>query len=34
MYHPSQDYNGVSLVDLEFKPSRRELREADKEGDS
>ena len=34
MYHPSQDYNDDSQVDPEFRPTRRELREADKEGDS
>ena len=34
MYHPSQDYNGDSQVDPKFRPTRRELREADKEGDS
>ena len=34
MYHPSQDYNNNSQVDPEFRPTRRELREADKEGDS
>ena len=33
MYHPSQDYNDDSQVDPEFRPTRRELREADKEGD-
>ena len=33
-YHPSQDYNDDSQVDPEFRPSRRELREADKDGDS
>ena len=33
MYHPSQDYNDDSLVDPEFKPTKRELKEADKEGD-
>ena len=33
-YHPSQDYNDDSQVDPEFRPTRRELREADKEGDS
>ena len=32
MYHPSQDYNIESLVDPEFKPTKRELKEADKEG--
>ena len=34
MYHPSQDYNDDSQVDPEFRPTRRELREADQEGDS
>ena len=34
MYHPSQDYNDNSQVDPEFRPTRRELREADEEGDS
>ena len=34
MYHPSQDYNDDSQVDPEFRPTKRELREADKEGDS
>ena len=34
MYHPSQDYNDNSQVDPEFRPIKRELREADKEGDS
>ena len=33
-YHPSQDYNDESQVDPEFRPTRRELREADEEGDS
>ena len=33
-YHPSQDYNNDSLVDPKFKPTKRELKEADKEGDS
>ena len=33
-YHPSQDYNDDSQVDPEFRPTRRELREADQEGDS
>ena len=33
-YHPSQDYNDDSQVDPEFRPTKRELREADKEGDS
>ena len=34
MYHPSQDYNDDSQVDPEFRPTRRDLRKADKEGDS
>ena len=34
MYHPSQDYNDDSQVDPEFRPTRREHREADEEGDS
>ena len=34
MYHLSQDYNDDSQVDPEFRPTKRELREADKEGDS
>ena len=33
-YHPSQDYNNDSQVDSEFSPTKRELRKADKEGDS
>ena len=32
-YHLSQDYNDNSQVDPEFRPTRRELREADEEGD-
>ena len=31
-YHPFQDYNDGSQVDSKFRPTRRELREADKEG--
>ena len=34
MYHPSQDYNHDSQVDPEFRPTRRELREADEEDNS
>ena len=34
MFHPSQDYNDDSQVDPEFRPIRRELREADEGGDS
>ena len=33
-YHPSQDYNDDSQVDPKLRPTKRELREADKEGDS
>ena len=33
-YHPSQDYNYNSQVDPKFRPTKRELREADKEGNS
>ena len=33
-YHPSRDYNNDSLVDPEFKPTKKELKKADKEGDS
>ena len=33
-YHLSQDYNDDSLVDPEFKPTKRELKETDREGDS
>ena len=33
-YYPSQGYNNDSLVDPEFKPTKRELKEADKEDDS
>ena len=33
-FHPSQDYNDNSQVDPEFRPTKRELREADEEGDS
>ena len=32
-YHPSQDHNDDSQTDPEFRPTRRELREVDKEGD-
>ena len=31
-YHPSQDYNDDSIVDPEFRPTKRELKEADKGG--
>ena len=31
-YHPSQDYNDDSQVDPEFRPTKRELKEADEEG--
>ena len=33
-YHPSQDYNDDSQVDPEFRPTKRELKEADEEGES
>ena len=33
-YHPSQDYNDDSLVYPEFRPTKRELKEADKKSDS
>ena len=33
-YHPSQDYNDDSQVDPEFRPTKKGLRETDKEGDS
>ena len=33
-YHLSQDYNDDSQVDPEFRPTKRELKEADREGDS
>ena len=33
-YHPSQDYNDDSQVDPKFRPAKRELKEADEEGDS
>ena len=32
-YHLSQDYNDDSQVDPEFRPTKRELKEADEEGD-
>ena len=34
MYHPSQDFNDDSQVDPQFKPTKKELKEADREGDS
>ena len=34
MYHLSQDFNGDSQVDPEFKLTKKELKEADREGDS
>ena len=34
MYHPSQDYNNDSQVDPKFRPTKRELKKADREGDS
>ena len=33
MYHLSQDFNDDSQVDPEFKPTKKELKEADREGD-
>ena len=33
-YHPSQDYNDNSQIDPEFRPTKRELKEADEEGNS
>ena len=33
MYHLSQDYNDDSQVDPELRPTKRELKEADEEGD-
>ena len=33
MYHLSHDYNDNSQVDPEFRPTKRELKKADKEGD-
>ena len=33
-FHLSQDYNDDSQIDPEFRPTRRELREADEEGNS
>ena len=33
-YHLSQDFNDYSQVDPEFKPTKKELKEADREGDS
>ena len=32
-YHPSQDYNDDSQVDPKLRPTKRELKEADEEGD-
>ena len=32
-YHPSEDQGDLSTVDPEYKPSKRELKEADDEGD-
>ena len=34
MYHPSQVYNHNSRNDPEFRPTRREPKEAGEEGDS
>ena len=33
-YHLSQDYNDDSQVDPKFRPTKRELKEADEEGNS
>ena len=33
-YYPSQDYNDESQVDPKFRPTKRELKEADREGNS
>ena len=33
-YHLFQDYNNDSQVDPKFRPTQRELRKADEEGDS
>ena len=33
MYYPSQDYGDDSNVDPEYRPSKEELKGADKEGD-
>ena len=33
-YHLSQDYYDDSQVDPKFRPTKRELKEADEEGDS
>ena len=33
-YYPSQDFNDDSQVDPELRPSKKELRDADREGDS
>ena len=32
--HSSQDYNDDSQIDPEFTPTKRKLKEADKEGNS
>ena len=32
-YHPSQDFNNDSQNNTEFRPSRKELRDADEEDD-
>ena len=32
-YYPSQDYGDNSNVDPEYRPSKKELKGADKEGD-
>ena len=33
-YHLSQDYNDESQVDPKFRPTKRELKETDREGNS
>ena len=33
-YHPFQDYNDDSQVDPKFRPTKREVKEADEEGHS
>ena len=32
-YHPSKDFNDDSQVNPKFKPTKKELKEADREGD-
>ena len=34
MNYPSQDFNNDSQVNPEFRPLKKELRDADREGDS